>query len=85
MVIDSYESKCVFGMKLITERNEWKALSGCLNSISWKKIHDGRFFLLATRGICKFNLWFRYAIDALIGNCRVKMEFGIELISYCGD
>lgn len=44
MVIDSYESKCVFGMKLITERNEWKALSGCLNSISWKKIHDGRFF-----------------------------------------
>lgn len=41
------------------------------------------FFLLATRGICKFNLWFRYAIDALIGNCRVRMEFGIELISYC--
>lgn len=46
MVIDSYESKCVFGMKLITERNEWKALSGCLNSISWKKIHNGRFFFI---------------------------------------
>lgn len=50
-----------------------------------KKFMMEGFFLLAIRGICKFNLWFRYAIDALIGNCRVRMEFGIELISYCGD
>lgn len=84
MVIDGYESKCVFGMKLI-KRNEWKALSGCLNSTSVEKIRDGRFSFIATRGICKFNLWFRYVIDALIGNCRVRMEFKVELISYCGD
>ena len=27
---------------------------------------------------------FRYVIDARIGNCRVGMEFEVELISYCG-